>query len=107
MKIRSLLMMASLLGACAQPTDVVDAPPDDAVGPTFGKVGSGGPDAVRINGFGHQGSGNTIRTFSFSAAISEDGDVEGFFELHARAADVRLRGTLTCATVYGRWSTRR
>ena len=97
----TFLVVAAAASACTQPTDLAESS-DQALGPSFGKVASGGPDAVRVNGFGHQGSGNTIRTFSFSAVQSDLGETEGFFELHARQAGARLRGEITCSTVWGR-----
>ena len=61
----------------------------------------GGPAAYLINGFGHIGSGNTIRTFSFSARKAADGTTSGNFELFSREAGVRIHGLVTCATVFG------
>jgi hypothetical protein len=101
MKLRFLVPLSGvMLVACEQPTD--PAPAESAIEPSYGRVTAGGPDAYHINGFGHQGSGNTIRTFSFSSAVGDDGSVSGSFNLYARAADARLQGTITCATVYGR-----
>jgi hypothetical protein len=101
MKSRFALALVVVAFGCAQPTDLAD-PVDEAGGPSFGAVTATGPDAYRINGFGHQGSGNTIRTFAFSTAVAEDGSTTGSFELYARAAGVRFSGTVTCATVFGR-----
>ncbi len=61
----------------------------------------GGPAEYLINGFGHIGSGNTIRTFSFSARRDADGTATGNFELFSREAGVRIHGIVTCATVFG------
>lgn len=93
------VLLALVISACEQPTEPI--PVDDTVGPSFANA-AGGPAAHRINGFGHQGSGNTIRTFAFSTTVAEDGSASGSFELFARAAGVRVHGTITCATVFGR-----
>ncbi len=60
-----------------------------------------GPAEYLIGGFGHIGSGSTIRTFSFNASKYSDGSTEGMFELFSRTADVRLHGDVTCLTIFG------
>lgn len=101
MRLQFVVPVVGLIMVGCQPAADLAAPLDEA-GPSFGVVTAGGPDAYRINGFGHQGSGNTIRTFSLTTAIAWDGTVSGTFNLHARAAGVTVRGFVTCATVFGR-----
>lgn len=55
----------------------------------------------QIGGSGQLELDGQLRTFAFTAERYADGSARGSFELHARQSDVRVHGTITCATVFG------
>lgn len=55
----------------------------------------------QIGGSGQLELDGERRTFAFTAERYADGSARGSFELHARQSDVRVHGTITCATVFG------
>ncbi len=90
-----LLAVAALMG-CDDDTDVTG--PDDSATPMFASAAA----ASMVAGSGNMWIDGVSRTFAFNARVGADGAASGQFELHARQADARIHGEITCATIWGR-----
>ena len=81
----------------SRPSDIVGPPALEAAerndNPRSGRPAS-------VTGSGHWTVDGELRTFAFHAIANDDGTAKGTFELHSRANDARLHGSVTCLTTF-------
>jgi hypothetical protein len=89
-----VLLMVGLLAGCESPTTT--SPVDGTPVPSFAMA-----PAALVAGSGHIERFGELRSFSLNARVAADGSTTGSFQLYARGSDIKIHGTVLCATVFG------